>query len=203
MEMAVRVDPGTPLSADIVARWQSDRPDDAVADAGDNRLSGTWARQPREPFPANADCWPAFAADLRALQGAYRHAEAQEPTFSECELVYVNPVTFEEQWPRHSRLERLLVRWLVPEPGDGWLSAPEGIVADATFPMRPGADGAPGRLCVRMNALSTETSEQLFGMTLSAHCIVDSADVTALEAAFDVAFDWVVRGYATLGDPVG
>lgn len=199
MDMSVRV---PELTEEVAARWRAGRPAAlAVADADENRFSMGWERGRHEAFPSYDDCWPAFAEEVGGLQQAFAAAGAGDPTFSDCELTYANPVTFEEQLPHQGRLERLLVRWLVPDAGDGWLPPPDGIVADATFPMSKGG-GVPGRLSVRMQAVSTETSEQLFGMTLSAQCVVASSRLDALGAAFDVAFDWIVRGYATLGDPV-
>ena len=199
MDMTVRLGG---LPDEVTAHWRATRPTSgAFAELDENRFSMTWDRQPHEPFPSYQDCWPTFAEGMDGLQRAFADTGAGAPTFSDCELTYTNPVTFEEQWPRQSRLERLLLRWLVPEAGDGWLPAPEGIVADTSFPMTRGRDGAPGRLCVRMQSVATETSEQLFGMTLSAHCVVGSTDLVVLENAFDVAFDWIVRGFATLGDP--
>jgi hypothetical protein len=203
MDMAVRMDAGTPLTEDAAARWRACRPESsAAAQAGENRFSAAWDRQPLEPFRSYRDCWPAFADDLRSLQEAFADAGADQPMFSACELDYVNPVTFEEHEPRHGRLQRLLLRWLLPEPGAGWLPTPERVVTDATFPMTKIADGPPGQLSVRWHAVAAETAEPLLGMTLSARCAVQSVQLDAVAAAFDVAFDWIVRAYATLGDPM-
>jgi hypothetical protein len=207
MDMAVHMDAGTPLSDEVAARWRERRPRSAgVADAGENRFSLGWERRPHEPFASYGDCWPALAEDLVALQQVFvvtgAGTGAVGPIFSACELSYVNPVTFEEHGQRHGRLERLLVRWLLPEPGDGWLPAPDHLVTCATFPMTQTADGAPGQLSVQMRSMPGETPEPVFGMTLSANCAVHSARLDALEAAFDVAFEWIVRGYATLGEPL-
>lgn len=202
MDMAVVMEPGTPLSHEVAARWRdSRRGSGAVADPGENRFSMGWERRPHDPYRSYGDCWPPFAEEVSALQQASTDAGADAPVFSACELSYVNPVTFEEHGPRQGRLERLLLRWLLPDPGDGWLPRPDQVLTDTTFPMTGRADGAPGRLSVRMHALWTETSEPLYGMTLSAHCGVHSPRLDALGAAFDVAFEWIVRGYATLGDP--
>ena len=193
-----------PLSPDVVAAWRAgEGGGGAAADVGDHRFSMAWGRQPHQPFPSYADCWPSFAEKLHGLLRAHVAAGEDEPTCSDCELHYVNPVTLEEQSSRHVRLERLILRWLMPGAGEGWLPAPEGVVTDATFPMTRAADGAPGRLCVRMHAVPTEASEPLQGMTLSAHCTVEAAGLDALETAFHTAFDWIVRGYATLAEPVG
>ena len=199
MDMTVRLGG---LSDEAAACWRGGRPATGVeAELDQNRFSMTWDRRPHEPFPSYLDCWPTFAEGVGGLQGASAATDGGGPTFSDCELTYTNPVTFEERGQRHGRLERLLLRWLVPEGGDGWLPTPEGIAADTSFPMTRDRDGAPGRLCVRMQSVAGETSEHLFGMTLSAHCVVGSTDLDALRTAFDVAFDWIVRGYATLGDP--
>ena len=202
MDMAVLLDSGTPLSDEVAARWRDRRrAGDAVADIGENRFSMGWERRPHDSYPSCGHCWPPFAEEVSALQQAFADAGADAPVFAACELTYVNPVTFEEHGSRQSRIERLLLRWLLPDPGDGWLPRPDRVLTDATFPMTGRADGALGRLSVRMHALGTETSEPLYGMTLSAHCGVHSPSLDALGAAFDVSFEWIVRGYATLGDP--
>jgi hypothetical protein len=194
--MAVRFSPALPASAtDALGRRFEGR--GSTLECGANRLARSWQRQPGEPFVGYDELWPAFSADHASWAGVVRDCGIEVPDITECELAYANPMTVEESWQRHGRLERLLVNWLGRHLSGEYLPPPEGVVTDATFRM-PGRGRAAGTLTVSLETIAHEGPEPLVGTTLTARSAVDGAGLGAAKAFFDEAFEWIVRGYASL-----
>lgn len=175
-------------------------PDGVVTVTGD-RFAKSWERRPTEAFEGYHQLWPSFSRDFDAFRDHLVDAGRPEPTIVECELRYTNPASAEEGWHRHGQLERLLLRWLGQELAGGFLPGPDEVAANATFVLPGRHHQGSGSLTISLHSVNGEGPEPLSGMTLSATGKV-TGDVTAARAFFDSAFEWIVRGYASLAPPM-
>lgn len=199
--MAVRFSPE--LDADAVAAC-SPAPtsqDGGTLTLGRDRFAKAWARGPNEAFEGYEQLWPSFWRDLEAVRGRIVASGRPEPVLVECELRYTNPINAEETWHRHGQLERLLLRWLGQEMAGGFLPGPDDVVANATFTLPGARHKGSGTLTISLQSVNGEGPGPLMGMTLSAVGKVQG-DLAGARAFFDSAFEWIVRGFASLAPPM-
>jgi hypothetical protein len=163
-----------------------------------------WPRPAHQGFAPYDELWPEFARDLAAL-GKLRPDDGRPLPVSECELVYVNPVTPVEQWPHSSRLERLLLGWFGDGAGGDLLPQPDQVVADAHFALPHHGAAPPGTMTISMQWVSAESAHPMVGLTFSARSPVPDGELDSVRSFFDSAFEWIVRGFAAVAEssPLG
>lgn len=173
---------------------------DGVVTVSADRFAKCWERRPAEPFEGYHRLWPSFSRDFDAFRHRIVDMGRPAPSIAECELRYTNPANAEESWHRHGQLERLLLRWLGQELAGGFLPGPDDVAANATFALSGGHHQGSGTLTIALQSVNGEGPDPLVGMTLSAAGKV-TGDVDEAQAFFDSAFEWIVRGYASLAPP--
>ncbi len=212
MVVAVHVDATSEIPDAVVHQWQRSAgsllpegttPGAVARELDARRFAHSWSRVPFEGFPDYESVWLAFAEDYAQIERAVIARGCDILLIEECELCYVNVVTPEERWARRSHLERLFADRLRQCPYDTFLPSPDEVVSDTRFRI-PGADGRPaGTLSVTVHSLAAEGgTTPMTGITLSARGRVKSATLGGVKAFFDVAFEWIVRGYASLASPL-
>lgn len=177
--------------------------DDGAGAGAEPSVSRTWDRQPHESFVGFDEMWQGFAAELAPRLELPAAPGGEPPPVGSCELTYVNPILAEDDWRGGAWAESLLLRWLDQTFAGAYLPAPSGIEADATFDMQGAgtAAGGSGRLCVSVRSLVVESPEPLFSLTLSAQGPASGPGLAGVKAFFDTAFEWIVRGFASLAPP--
>lgn len=209
MVMAVHFDPATAPSARAVQRW-SEQLSGAGTEKGTSipwaeveptRFARAWPRLPHQGFPSYEESWPQFASEFERFQRALVADSEAEPVVDECELSYLNAVTPEDEWSGRSMLERLVVEWLTHNAYDGLLPPPEQVVTDTRFRIRDRSGRSGGHLSVAVHSLPGEGPTPMTAVTLSARGHVRGEGLDGAQAFFDTAFDWIVRGFASLASP--
>lgn len=185
-----------PEAMPIAEQWAAGRPGDMSVSA--DQVTRSWWRQPNEAFARYDVLWPSFARELADLTDRLEAAGHVPAPISACELSYLNPVTAEEDWHRHGQLEQVLLRWLGTEVAGEHLPAPDDVVANATFRFDPQMQRSGGTLTVTLESIAHEGPEPLMGMTLRAQGVVEGPGLGPAGAFFDTAFEWIIRGYASL-----
>ena len=197
-------------------RFDSPVPDSAIADctrvrrartrAGDEvselslgsaGLSRSWKRSSTDPFPSYEDLWARLCADYGDLREVLVSRGIPEPAAGDYELKYVNPVTVEEQWRQSRGRHRCPWGPLPYESASGYLPDPDAVRSDLGFAMHD-EDGRPvGQLCVVLHQFRGEFSEPLTALTIAARGEVGGLPVEKTKPCFDLAFEWVVRAFAS------
>lgn len=196
--MAVTFAPGR------CATHVADRSPDRVAAtvATGDVFSMSWSRRAGEAFRGYDELWSSFADALSEFLRSLP-PDGPRPSITGCRLSYLNPVTAEEGWHHRYQLERLLLQWLGRELSGEFLPRPDDLTANATFRFPEDSGGGPaGTLTITLESIPHEGPEPLTGMTLCASGAVQGPGLAPAKAFFDTAFEWVVRGFASLA-PTG
>jgi uncharacterized protein (TIGR04255 family) len=120
------------------------------------------------------------------------------PNINQCELTYVNRIKKGEGWMSMADIEGVFATF-VWKTRYGYLPAPHRVqwAFDFAFP------GQPGRLHVEMVPVRSppHESEQAIQLVLTARGIPTGAtDPKSVNAWFDIAHEWIVKGFADLVD---
>jgi uncharacterized protein (TIGR04255 family) len=160
-----------------------------------DRFAYNWRRlDTEEEYPRFSAVKQSF---LNAWGGFRRFLDANtlmSPALDQCELTYVNIVPRGDGWDRMSDLERLfrVFRW---NPRDGFLGEPESAGWNLTFKLPDDA----GRLHVAAApAIRKTDNADVIRMALTARGAPSANGDKALEAWYDQARVWIVRGFAGL-----
>lgn len=213
MVMAVRMAAGSELPSTAIRSWQElveadtieglhQRRETPNTETDGTRFAVTWPRLPNTGFPSYQEMWPEFRGAFDRLQQSAIDGGATAPLVDECELSYLNAITPEEQWSRHMPLEHFLVQWFSQNPYDTFLPSPDEVLTDTRFRIRDGKGRAMGTLSVNVHSLAGEGGVPMMAATISAHGRVHARKLDGAEAFFHTAFDWIVRGFASLASPL-
>lgn len=173
-------------------------PPGVTVEPDQHRLTRSWDRRAGDPFPSLDSLWSRFAQDLDLFDEACRGRGVQEPTVERCELSYVNAVTAEEEWVRRRHLERVLIRALRQELGGDFLPPAAGVTAETTFAVHASDGLHAGQLCITVSSVTSEVPNPLLGLSLTASGPVAVTGRDGVAQFFDAAFEWIVRGFASV-----
>lgn len=205
MTMAVHLDPSWSAPSAALRRWReacdalSTGPGDPGIEVDATRFAQAWRRHPHQGFPNYETQCRLFLERFVDFQQALVREGTLPPSVAECELSYSNPVTPAEQWARQGGLARLLSHRSTPPPESDFLPTPEGVVTATAFVMRDRDGRRLGRLTITVSSMAGERPKSTMGATLSARGDVRGATLRGVQEFFDTAFDWIVRGFASLG----
>lgn len=116
---------------------------------------------------------------------------------NQCEVTYVNHIEQSGAWERHGQVERLFGNWS-PLPGDAFLPEPEDAFLRWRFRMLRNGDAA-GRLHVAAQPSWTASGMQpVWLMNLTARGAPLGSGIDGAFDFFDLAREWIVRGFADL-----
>ena len=117
---------------------------------------------------------------------------------NQCELTYVNHIEQSGAWERHGQVERLFRNWS-PLSSGVFLPEPEDVLLRWRFRMRGMDDTAVGRLHVAAQpSWSVSDMKPMWLMNLSARGIPLGPGIGGAFDFFDLAREWIVRGFADL-----
>jgi len=154
---------------------------------------------------ATGDAYPRFTKirqDFLTHWDGFLHFLAENgmpsPSINQCELTYVNRIKKGEGWTSMADIEGVFATYAW-KTRYGYLPAPQRVqwAFDFAFP------GQPGRLHVEMVPVLSPPPEnaQMIQLVLTARGMPGGAmDRKSMNAWFDLAHEWIVKGFADLVD---
>lgn len=166
-----------------------------------DRFTRNWTREPeRDGYPSYDELAPRFMRDLADFTAFVQSAELGVLSVDQCELTYINPIPVGDVWQRPGQLERVLAPWSGVYT-EGFLDEPESITLDLQY-LIPGSDGRPtGRLRVSVKPALDRAQQTYLMLTMVARGRPEGLGAASTLSFFDVAHEWIVRGFTTLTTP--
>lgn len=164
-----------------------------------DRFTRNWTKQgPKDSYPSYRTLLPLFRKDFQEFCDFLRTNDLGEPSVTQCELTYVNPIYSGEVWERLGQLDRVLAPWS-GRYTEGFLPEPEDLQIAMRFRI-PDSDGTPlGRLAVTLQpGNDTASGRPLYLLSIVARGRPLSAGLDGAMSFLDVAHEWIVQGFTTL-----
>jgi len=147
-----------------------------------------------EPYPRYEAIRDEF---LRRWEQFLRFLEAEglaKPTIVECELTYVNHIPKGTCWSKPSDIPGVFT-FLRDDPGLSFLPPPESLACN----LRYEPPGERGKLHVALGqAVRTQDETEVLRLDLAARGSLELPRDEDLPGWFDLAREWIVRGFADL-----
>lgn len=165
-----------------------------------DRFTRNWTRESPEaaPYPSYTELLPKFIEDFNDFREFLSAEGFAQPSVVQCELTYLNPLpATPHYWETHGDIERFFALW-GGQTTEGFLPAPE----DAQIAVRyvvPDDRGMPiGRLYVTLQPAVREDGAEVYLLNLTVRGRPGYGGNEGVLSFFDVAHEWIVRGFTTL-----
>ena len=174
--------------------WLINQNDDRLLQLQVDHLFFNWRRRAAE-YPRFPNVIDSFAASLAKFLDFVRLEELGDFTPLSCELSYVNHMPKGQGWQEPRDFANILRDFCWQSDSTRFLPDPVACGWQAHFPL----PGSLGRLMARLNQVTRKEDQMpLLVLELSAKGIGDDKTPAGLLAWFDVAHEWIVRGFADL-----
>ena len=162
-----------------------------------DRLTINWRRVGNEPYPRYAEAVRPMAVDAwTRLSRALGKLGLDEPKMGAAEMVYLNPITAGPGWGQGNELRDLLACWS-GKFSDDFLPAPDDVRMNLRFTLPDEA----GRLLISLQPTRSNTArEPSYMLQLVVRGRVDGNHAAAM-TFFDLAREWIVRGFTSVTTP--
>lgn len=168
--------------------WFTSREHDSLIQLQRDRLLVNW-RAGMKPYPRYTTLFPKFQAVWATFETFVRAELDRAPSLRQLELTYVNHIPW-ASWPDLGAALRATFPDLAWRADSRFLVAPEGGEHRLTFRL----PDKSGRLHVRFrDGRRTADGARIFILELTARGFLPDAP-----AWFEMAHDWIVRGFADL-----
>jgi uncharacterized protein (TIGR04255 family) len=155
------------------------------------QLSGT------DPYPRYSSLAREFRQEWEGFLAFLEEQGIGRPAVNQCELSYVNNLEPTGAWQDISDLARAFTLLRRPDPS-GFLPAPEVLALEASYKL----PGGRGRLHVAMQpGFRGRDFKLIQALNLTARGAPEAGDVDKVLAWFDIAHEWIVRGFDELTVP--
>jgi len=159
-----------------------------------DRFYYNW-RHRAEEYPRYHSIIEKFEKAKRELDSFVDEVKIGSITIVECELSYINQIPREQAFKDLSDLSKLLLDFTWHNEKHSFLPCPTNVAWQARFALPNGR----GSLNVKLNeAIRKSDSAPIMRLELSAK---SSKGETDLRSWFDLAHEWIVRGFADLTTP--
>jgi uncharacterized protein (TIGR04255 family) len=163
-----------------------------------DRFLHNWRKQKAaDTYPRYGQVFGMFSDHLATFQKFLQenHLGALEPV--QYEMTYVNHVYKDERWASNQDVGKLFADFVWRTASKRFLPCPEGINWRTTFVL----PNKQGRLhVVIQNGESREDNRPVFVFELTVRGIGTDRSFGAMKEWFDLAREWIVRGFADLTD---
>ena len=191
-EAGLAIDEAT--GAPIPRVWFINQSDDRLVQLQVDHLFFNWRRRAGD-YPRFPSIIDGFSRTLTTFLDFATAADLGDFAPIECELSYVNQMPKGQGWHEPRDLSNLLRDFCWNTDPKRFLPDPLVYGWQARFPL----PGALGRLQAKLSqATRKEDQMPLIVLELSAKGIGDDKTPAGLFAWFDVAHEWIVRGFADL-----
>jgi uncharacterized protein (TIGR04255 family) len=153
----------------------------------------------RDVYPRYPAVREAFLRDFSGFLTFVDDMKLGRVTIKQCELSYVNHITLPDGSP-HERFGDVLNLWQEPS-SSLFLPTVEDGTLTARYPIYVG-DQFAGRLNVSAQAAYVvQSNQKIMNLTLAARSKPASMSIEDATGFFDVAHEWIVRGFSELTRP--
>lgn len=174
--------------------WFINKSDDQLVQFQFDRFYFNWRRR-RGTYPRYPHVIKQFENILNTVDSFSKEFQLGDLDPIEYELSYINHIPKGEGWDTIDDLPKIFSDFVWAQKEKRFLSNPVNIAWKAEFPLM----GKMGRLAVTLNqAIRTEDKIPLFILELTARGLDESADKKDFRKWFDVAHEWIVRGFTDM-----
>jgi len=192
-EILIDIQSGTPLPR----AWFIKESDDQLVQFQIDRFYFNWRRK-KEAYPRYPHVINRFENVWGATVNLFNEFELGELKTIECELSYINHIPKGEGWDTIDDLPKIFSDFVWNQVSGRFLPNPENVVWQANFIIPENK----GRLIVSLKqATRAEDNVPLFVFELTARGPCESSDKKVIREWFDVAHEWIVRGFTDLTTP--
>ena len=177
--------------------WFINQTDDQLIQFQFDRFYFNWRRR-RSDYPRYAHVIKNFENVLNTIENFFSEFELGELKPIEYELSYINHIPKGQGWNKIDDLPKISSDFVWKQTKERFLPNPEKIAWQAEFPMPE----KMGHLVVNLKqATRTEDKVTLLVLELKTRGIAESASKEAIREWFDLAREWIVRGFTDLTTP--
>ena len=164
-----------------------------------DRFAHNWRKVGRgQAYPRYENIRDGFREEVSGFERFVNDEDLGALSVSQCELTYVNHIEQSEAWKRHGQVEQVFRNW-IPLPGGVFLPEPEDAFLQWRFRIRRKDDKAAGRLhVVAQPSWLVGSMNPVWLMNLTARGRPLGSGTGGAFAFFDLAREWIVRGFADL-----
>ncbi len=162
-----------------------------------DRFYFNWRRR-KDVYPRYPHVIKNFESVLITIVNFFNEFNLDELKPIEYELSYINHIQKDQEWNTIDDLQRIFSDLVWSQTAERFLPNPENIAWQINFPL----PSKKGLLIVNLKqAIRTEDKVPLFVFELTARGLDESANKTTFREWFDIAHEWIVRGFTDLTTP--
>jgi uncharacterized protein (TIGR04255 family) len=177
--------------------WFINKSDDQLVQFQIDRFYFNWRRR-QSDYPRYDHVIKNFESVLNAIVNFFSEFELGELKPIEYELSYINHIPKGQGWDTIDDLPRIFSDFVWTQTKERFLPNPEKVAWQTEFPL----PGKKGHLIINLKqATRTEDKVTLLVLELKTQGISESANKEAIREWFDLAHEWIVRGFTDLTTP--
>lgn len=189
------IDPATGLPIQRV--WFINESDDQLIQFQFDRFYFNWRRR-QSDYPRYPHVIKQFERILNIIESFFNELEIGDLNPIEYELSYINHILKGEGWNTIEDLPKIFSDFIWERKTGRFLPNPSGIAWKTEFHLPE----KMGRLVITLNqATRIEDKVPLFVFELKANGFDEPVDKKAFRKWFDVAHEWIVRGFTDITTP--
>ena len=161
-----------------------------------DRFLHNWRKETPDPYPRFTAVFDRFSARWIDFQQFCVAELDEKPRVDQLELTYINHLPAGEGWDELSEVGAVFpdISW---RKNRSFLPTPESVTLELTFPL----PGEQGRLHVSVQpGVNPQSKQQVLLCELTARGMPDSIEDGGFESWFELAREWIVKGFADLVD---
>lgn len=191
----IRMDSETGLPIPRV--WFINKSDDQLVQFQFDRFYFNW-RLRKGDYPRYVYVIEQFESTINAIEAFFKEYDLGNLSPIEYELSYINHIPKGEGWDTIEDLPKIFADFIWARKDTRFLPNPINLAWTTEFPLQE----KMGRLTVTLKqAIRTENKLPLFVLELNARGFHESEDIRAFRKWFDVAHEWIVRGFTDITTP--
>lgn len=191
----IAIDEGTGLLIPRV--WFINSTDDQLIQFQFDRIYFNWRYKERD-YPRYVYVIKNFETVMDTLEMFFKEFDLGDIKPVECELTYINHIIKGQEWDTIDDLPKILSNLIWNQTTAKFLPDPTKVSWMTEFPLQDNK----GRLAVKLRqGIRTSDKIPLFILELRAQGIGKSTNKDAVREWFDVAHEWIVRGFTDLTTP--
>ncbi len=177
--------------------WFINKLDDQLVQFQFDRFYFNWRRKESD-YPRYNHVIKNFESVRNTIEKFFVKFELGELKPIECELTYINHIPKGQGWNTIDDLPKIFLDFAWKQTNDRFLPNPEKVSWNTEFPLQD----EKGYLTVHLKqAIRTEDKAPLLVLELKTRGIGKSTTKEAIREWFDVAHEWIVRGFTDLTTP--
>jgi uncharacterized protein (TIGR04255 family) len=174
--------------------WFINKPDDQLIQFQFDRFYFNWRRR-QGVYPRYSYVIKNFESVLGTIENFFNEFGLGKLKPIEYELSYINHIPRGQEWNTVDDLPRIFSDFFWRQTTTRFLPNPENIAWQANFPLPDKKAFLTANL---KQAIRSEDKVPLFVLELTVRGSGDSTDKNAFREWFDIAHEWIVRGFTDL-----